>query len=50
MMDESVKNVTDAFRQSGMWDNTIMIFSTGKKPDTNSLKKKRSVIIFQGLQ
>ena len=31
VMDEAMKNVTDAFKQSGMWENTVMIFSTGNK-------------------
>ena len=34
-----MKNVTDAFKQSGMWENTVMIFSTGNKA--------RKIIIFK---
>ena len=28
-MDEAVANVTRQLKQSGMWDDTILIFSTG---------------------
>ena len=30
IMDEGVKNVTDTLKKAGMWDNTVLIFSSGK--------------------
>ena len=29
-LDEGVKNVTDSLKINGMWDNTVLIFSSGK--------------------
>ncbi len=28
-MDEAIGNVTNAMRVAGMWDNTLLVFSTG---------------------
>ena len=38
-----MKNVTDAFKQSGMWDNTIMIFSTGNKAQKVIILKQKTL-------
>ena len=29
-LDEAVANVTTIFKKYGLWENTVMIFSTGK--------------------
>ena len=28
-LDEGIGNITDTFKQKGMWDNTVVIFTTG---------------------
>jgi arylsulfatase B/arylsulfatase I/J len=30
MLDQGVKNVTEALKQTGMWDNTLIVFSAGR--------------------
>ena len=29
IMDEAIANVTAAFQRHGLWDNTVMVFTTG---------------------
>ena len=29
-LDEAVKNITDTFKELGLWDDTLLIVSTGK--------------------
>ena len=29
-MDEGIKNITELFKKTGLWDNTVTIFSTGE--------------------
>ena len=29
-LDEGVKNVTESLKLNGMWENTVLVFSSGK--------------------
>ena len=32
-MDEAIKNVTQFFKRSGLWDDTVVFFTTGEKSE-----------------
>ena len=48
-LDEAVKNVTESFMKEGLWENTILVFSTGMckmgKKEDKSLKNVRKKLI-----
>ena len=36
-MDEGIGNITRTFKELGLWDNTLIIFSTGKSKLKNMI-------------
>ena len=32
-LDEAVKNITDSLKQNGLWENTLLVFSTGESSE-----------------
>jgi arylsulfatase A-like enzyme len=35
-MDDAIKNITNAFKEAELWDNTILVFTAGTYTTTSS--------------